>query len=146
MNITADKKTDDLLLIIKQAENEGDLKRYISDTTEYAGRSFTEYFEALLEERNISKADMVKRSGIERTYTYQLLNGTRVPGRDNLLRLCIGAQLTLEETTRCLEMLSLGILYAKNARDAVIIYAICRGMSVEETNALLYDMKKATLA
>ena len=145
MKETDTKKTDDLLAILKHAENEGDLKRYLRDTEDFTGLSFQTYFNRLLKASGISKASLVKRSGIERTYLYQLLNGTRSPGRDHLLRMCIGTGLTLEETTRCMEQLALGVLYAKNPRDAILICAINRGYTVDETNALLYDMKEATL-
>ena len=146
MEETNIKKTDDLLAILKHAETEGDLKRYLRDTGDCTGLSFQTYFNRLLEASGLTKAALVKRSGIARTYLYQLLNGTRCPGRDHLLRMCIGAGLTLEDTTRCLEQLSLGILYAKNPRDAIIIYSINRGYTVDETNTLLYDMKEATLS
>ena len=43
------------------------------------------------------------------------------------------------------EILQLGILYPKDIRDSIIIYSINRGMSVQETNELLYSKKEATL-
>ncbi len=140
------KKTSELLNILNRTSEQQALQRYIENIETDHSLSFTEYFSELLEQRKLSRAELVTRSGIERTYLYQLLNGTRSPGRDHLLRLSIGAGLSLEETTRCLELLSLGILYAKNPRDAVLIYCINRNMNLDETNALLYDMKEAPLS
>lgn len=140
MSKPSDKRTVELLEILNQAENSEGLKKYLEDTADYSNTDFHTYFNNLLEKKQISKSDMVQRSGIERTYLYHILNGSRTPGRDNTLRLCIGAGLSLEETMRCLELLSIGILYAKNKRDSIIIYSINRKFSVDETNSLLYEM------
>ncbi len=140
-----DKKTDDLLKILNRAETDEALASYMTETSDYKGVSFVDYFNALLEKEGISKAALVTRTGIERTYLYQLLNGTRQPSRDYAIAMCIAAGLNLEQTTRCLELLSEGILYAKNARDAIIIYAINREHSVDKTNELLFDMGEEPL-
>ncbi len=140
-----DKKTDDLLKILNRAETDEALARYMTETSDYKGVSFVDYFNSLLEKEGISKAALVTRTGIERTYLYQLLNGTRQPSRDYAIAMCIAAGLSLEQTTRCLELLSEGILYAKNARDAIIIYAINREHSVDKTNELLFDMGEEPL-
>ncbi len=139
------KKTIELLDILNHAENSEALKKYLEATNDYKSLNFTDYFNDLLSKKEINKSDMVKRSGIERTYLYHILSGDRLPGRDNALRLCIGAGLSLEETMRCLKLLSAGILYAKNKRDSIIIYAINRSFSVDETNSLLYEMQEKPL-
>ena len=145
MNQNKSKKTIELLEILNQAENSKELKRYIEDTNDYSKLNFTDYINELIQAKGINKSDMVNRSGIERTYLYHILSGDRLPGRDNALRLCIGVGLNLEETMRCLELLSVGILYAKNKRDSIIIYAINRSFSVDETNSLLYEMQEKPL-
>ena len=139
------KKTGELLEILNRAQTDEALQRYVSDTAGFTGVTFVDYFNSLLEKNGMGKAELVAKTGIERTYLYQLLNGTRQPSRDYILALCIGAGLSLEQTTRCLELLSEGVLYAKNARDAIIIYSINRGYSVNKTNELLFDMEKEPL-
>ena len=47
------------------------------------------------------------------------MKGTRKPGRDKLLRLSIGAGLTLRETTRVLELSEMATLYPKSRRDMI---------------------------
>ena len=142
--MSTQKKTADLLSILKDAETQGDLQRYIEDTAAYA-TDYVTYINELTHSRGIEKTDLIAATGIERTYLYQCLNGTRNPGRDYAIAICLAAKCTLEETTRCLELLSAGILYAKNKRDAILIYAINRSMSVNQTNELLFQMKEATL-
>ena len=140
------KKTSDLLEILNNTDSEEGLKRYVQDTADYAATDFLSYFIALLDENGISKAELVKKTGIERTYLYQLLNGQRTPTRDYLITMCIAAGLKLEQVTRCLELSQEGILYAKNKRDSVLIYAINRGYNVMQTNELLFEMNEELLA
>ena len=45
-----------------------------------------------------------------------------------------------------MELSEEGILYAKNKRDSVLIYAITRGYNVMQTNELLFEMHKELLA
>jgi hypothetical protein len=74
-----------------------------------------------------------------------MLNGTRKPGRDNALALCIAGKLNIAETVRYLELLELATLYPKDMRDSIIIYSINRGLTITETNELLYSKKEKTL-
>ena len=86
---------------------------------------------------------MFKKSEIDRTYAYQILNGTKPnPGRDKIIKLCIAGELSVKETTRALEIAKAGILYPREKRDAIILFAINNKLSVQDTNMLLdsYDL------
>ena len=77
---------------------------------------------------NLKKKDVIARSGVAESLGYRLLNGTKMTtDRDKIIGLCIGAQLTLEETDIALRLAGFGKLYSKNRRDAVIIYGIQNG-------------------
>ena len=138
------KNTSDFYNELKEADSERALDRIMSDKA-FRSISFVEYYNALIESRRLSKNKVIKISGISRTYAYQLLNGLRQPGRDNAIVLCIAGGFDLDETNRCLTLLKTGILYAKDPRDAIIIYSITNKMSLEDTNALLYRKKLEAL-
>jgi len=55
------------------------------------------------------------------------------------LALTIAAEMNIDEIEKCLILTQNGALYPKDSRDAVIIYAINRGLSLAETNSLLYS-------
>ena len=131
------KDTSDFYNELKEADSEKALDKIMHDNS-FKALSFVEYYNALIESRGLSKNKVIKASGISRTYAYQLLNGLRQPGRDNAIVLCIAGGLDIDETNRCLTLLKTGILYAKDPRDAIIIYSITNRMSLEDTNALLY--------
>ena len=82
---------------------------------------------------------MQKKSGIDRTYIYQIMDGSKNPGRDKIIAIAIACEMTLAECQRALEISQEGILYAKSRRDSLIIYAINKKLTIMELNALLEE-------
>ena len=66
------------------------------------------------------------------------MKGTRSPGRDKVLRLCLAAGLNLRETTRALELSGNAVLYARNRRDIILTVAVNQMADVDDTNLLLF--------
>ena len=47
----------------------------------FSDESISDYLQRLCFERNVELAQVIRRSGIDRTYGYQLFNGRRSPSR-----------------------------------------------------------------
>ncbi|MCR5148088.1 MAG: helix-turn-helix transcriptional regulator [Eubacterium sp.] len=139
------KNTEDFFNELNSAHSEGSLDRIISDPDINHDR-FHIYFCSILDSRGIDKKELVKRLNLSRTYIYQMLNGTRLPGRDNTLALCVSGTFDLTETNHCLTLIKASALYPKDTRDAVIIYGINNKLSIDDLNVLLIkkDMKPLT--
>ena len=60
-------------------------------------------------------------------------NGTRRPSRDKAIQLAFGFGLDVEETQGLLRAADKSVLYPRIKRDAAIIFAISRKMSLTET-------------
>ena len=134
------KKTDELLKILNDSH---DIDGVLQDhEEEFIQVSISEYLTALIEQKNLVKSEIIKRSGIDRVYGYQILNGTRTPSRDKLIQLSFGMQLGFRETQRLLAYNGFAQLYAKNRRDSIIIFAIKEKKSVIELNLLLDKNKE----
>ena len=74
--------------------------------------------------------EVFERAGISNTYGYKLVSGNKTTlKRDTILRLCLACRMNYFDVEEALECACLPLLRAKNARDAVIIAAFCRGMS-----------------
>lgn len=129
------KKTDELLKILNDSHDIGDVLQ--DHEEEFIQVSVSEYLTALIEQKNLVKSEIIKRSGIDRVYGYQILNGTRTPSRDKLIQLAFGMQLGFRETQRLLAYNGFAQLYAKNRRDSIIIFAIKEKKTVIELNILL---------
>ena len=74
---------------------------------------------------------------LDRSYGYQLFNGTRKPTQDFLLRLALLLKLREEEAQRLLKVAQRQPLYARNRRDAAVLYGLTHGLTADETQELL---------
>lgn len=109
-------------------------------------KSFPEYFESLEEVKTLGSSELIRRSSLERSYYYQIMKGTRSPGRDKVLRLCLAAGLTLRETTRALELSGNAPLYPKRRRDIILTVAVNQKAGVIDANLLLEKYGEEPLA
>ena len=101
--------------------------------------SLPEHLKLLLEQKGISRADVVRDSMLNRTYVYQIFDGRRMPSRNKLIAVAFGMHLSVEETQTMLKLSGYRNLYAKDARDAILLFALTQKKKVTETNELLYD-------
>lgn len=104
-----------------------------------------EYLRGLLAERGATVGDVVVRCGLDRSYAYQLFNGTRRPTRNFLLLLSLALGLEEPEAQRLLKIAGRPPLYARDRRDAGVLYALSHGLSPEETDSLLRGMEQEGL-
>ena len=132
--------TNELLNILHSTRSVSELNKYTDTISTQEGfSSFSEYFCAHLQINNILESEVICASQIQRNYAYQIINGTKNPGRDKALALCLAAHMTYEETQRALGLAYLGKLYPKRKRDSIIIFAIDKKISVQQVNELLYE-------
>ncbi len=108
--------------------------------------SFPEYFLSLASVQALTSGELIGRSALERSYYYQVMKGTRQPGRDKVLRLCLAAGLTLRETTRALELSGNAPLYSRRRRDIILTVAINQKAGVIDANLLLDKYGEEPLA
>lgn len=134
-------KTSDLMEKLQSTENTAELDRYLDEIRDKYPKDLSSYIKAILAEKGMSIADMQKKSGIDRTYIYQIMDGSKNPGRDKIIAMAVACKMTLPECQRALEIAQEGILYAKNRRDSLIIYAIGKKMNIVEINGLLDEYK-----
>ena len=100
----------------------------------------------LLQSRGLTVQDVIVRCNLDRSYGYQLFNGTRRPTRDFLLRLSLLLRLKEAEAQRLLKIAHRPVLYARNRRDAAVLYGLTHGMTLEETETLLRSLEEEGLA
>lgn len=108
---------------------------------EFDGMELTDYLRRLLEERQLGVREAIRRCNLERSYGYQLFNGTRKPTRDTLLTLAIQLELTEEETQRLLKLAGRPVLYARNRRDAALLYCLSHRLTPAQAEELLAELE-----
>ena len=100
----------------------------------------------ILEEHSITVGEAIQRCNLDRSYGYQLFNGTRRPTRDMLLTLSIHLGLAEEEVQRLLKLAGRPVLYARNRRDAAILYCLSHRLPPAEAEELLHGLEVDSLA
>ena len=95
-----------------------------------------------MKEKQAVRKDVINKSQLNYTYGYQILNGTRKPTKDKLIQICFGMGATVKETNRILMLADAGGLYSKNRRDCVIMFALNKGLSLQELNELLFELNE----
>lgn len=103
------------------------------------------YLRQLLESRGLTAKDVIRRCNLDRSYCYQLLNGTRVPSRELILLLALELCFTETETQRLLKLAQRPVLYARSRRDAAVLFGLTRGLGVEDVEELLRELGEESL-
>ena len=62
--------------------------------------TLSEYLMSLLKQGNLRRSDVVRDSGLEKAYVYQIFNGEKKPSRDKLIAITFGLHLPAEETPK----------------------------------------------
>lgn len=135
--------TEDMLAELLDAP---DPRRFIDQAAVGKVRSLSEYLNSLLQAKGLKRASVVHDAGINETFGYQIFTGSRHASRDNLLKIAFAMNLTLRETNRLLQAGGANELYCKNRRDAIIIFALSHGYSLQKTEEELYRFGEATIS
>lgn len=109
-------------------------------------KNLSEYLTDLLNERNLTKAEVIRKAELIDGYAYQIFSGLKTaPKRDKLICLSIGMGLSVNETNSVLKIAGLSPLYPKIKRDSIIIINMNNNKSVVEINEALYNEREDTL-
>lgn len=123
--------TTELLNILNQNPSLPELLQKIPDLT------FLDYLTMLLDTHHLSKSQLIQKTYLERTYAYQILNGTRLPKKDKVLQIAIALELDIHDTNILLTLSQNQTLYPKIKRDALIIFGLNHHYDIQKINELL---------
>ena len=135
----------------EQLENEigasDDVKKFLADNADNL-RQFTlaEYLKHLLDEKNLSAAQVIRDSQLDEGYARHIFGGRKNPAREKILSIALAMKLSPKETDYLLYYAGHEKLYARNPWDAVIIFALENGKDVLQTNELLTDLDMTLLS
>ncbi len=133
----ASPSTDELENELKTAAN---IEDYLSGNKKYMlSHNLPEHLEMLLSQKGLRKADVVRGSLLDRSYVYQIFSGEKTPSRDKLIAIAFGLHLSDVETQKMLKLSGNRELYARDERDAMILFALHQKKSVFDVNELLFN-------
>lgn len=85
-----------------------------------------------MEEKGITRTELIRRLDIDRSYGYQLLNGTRKPTRTHIIQIGLLFGLDMEQFQRLLKTAKKKPLYVRDLFDAKVFYAVKHKMDFEK--------------
>ncbi|MGY3778929.1 helix-turn-helix domain-containing protein [Isobaculum melis] len=138
-----EKDTDKLHHELKKSDDF--FETFAQNTEHFVENTVMFYLNEWLEEKKLTKAQVIRRSAMSEVTGYQYFDGKRNPSRERLIALCFGLGLNDEEANQLLKKSGYARLYAKHVWDAVIIYGLAKDYSIEETNLLLFEKGLDTL-
>lgn len=133
------KSTTELLELLKKSSNISDFVEKASSEL-IAIEPLHQYLNTLLDEKKIKKSEVIKRSGLDRGYVYDIFAGKKLPSRDKVLAICFAMELSEEEVQRLLKYTGYPMLYARVERESIILFALQHKLSLTDVNELLYEM------
>jgi len=127
-----EKKTTEMLEEILLNAKTGDIEVVFAENADRfaaSDRPFAAYMRARFKEKGIRQQDIFLKADISEGYGYKIISEEkRTRQRDTILRICLAAGFTLDETQRALKLYGMPALYARIPRDAVLIIAINTGI------------------
>lgn len=116
------------------------------DAHEFPAVTLPEFLERMLEKKRLKRSRVVRMADLNETFGYQIFTGARNPSRDKVLQIAFAMALSLRETNRALMAAGASSLDPKCRRDAIIIFCIDQGCSLQKVNEELYRLGEDTVS
>ena len=132
--------------IVKELGLSPDFQTFYNENKEYmVSDDLVQLLAELLHSKGLRKSQVIKSSELSEVYGYQIFSGLRMPERKKLLCLAVGMGLNIDEAQQLLKCAGYPQLYVKKPFDSVVLFGLCKGLSVVEINELLYKYSLETL-
>lgn len=138
----AERLTEEVLQELLDAPS---LDEFI-DAHEFPAVTLPEFLERMLEKKGLKRSRVVRMADLNETFGYQIFTGARNPSRDKVLQIAFAMALSLRETNRALMAAGASSLDPKCRRDAIIIFCIGQGCSLQKVNEELYRLGEDTVS
>ncbi len=127
--------------ILEKLKNRKSLTEILDENKAmFSNMSIGEYISAEITRKNFTKAKIIKASGINKRFFFDILSGKKSPNRRYIIRIFLALQLDFNDVQWYLRATDYPQLYARNKRDAVIIYCINKKLSVDACNKMLNNI------
>ena len=115
------------------------------DGREFPAETLAGFLGHMLEKKHLKRSRVVRMADLNETFGYQIFTGARNPSRDKVLQIAFAMALTLRETNRAHIAAGTSSLNPKCRRDAIIIFCIGQGCSLQKVNEELYRLGEETV-
>lgn len=135
------KTTKELLNELNEARDNKGLEDFlVKNQSEMLDTTLQEYLEQCLKKYRLRKGDVIARGELS-NYAYEIFRGEKETDRDRLIQICLGFPLEIEEVQKVLYLGKRQLLYARNERDAYVLFALKNGYDIHWLNDVLYNQE-----
>lgn len=132
--------------IVEELSLSPDFKTFYSENKDYMVKeNLSVLLDKLIKKYGLKKSQIIRAAEISEVYAYQIFSGLRVPERKKLLCIAVAMELPLGEVQILLKSAGYSMLYVKLPFDSILLYGICKKLSVVEINEILYEYGLETL-
>lgn len=132
--------------IVEELGLSPDFKTFYSENKDYMVKEdLSQLLDELIAKYDLKKSQVIRAAEMSEVYAYQIFSGLRVPERKKLLCIAVAMELPLDEVQTLLKSAGYPTLYVKLPFDSILLYGICKKLSVVEINEILYEYGLETL-
>lgn len=130
----------DTAKIVEELGLSPDFKTFYNENKDYMIKeNLSTLLDKLIKKHNLKKSEIIRNAEMSEVYAYQIFSGLRIPERKKLLCIAIAMGLSLDDVQYLLKSAGYSPLYVKLPFDSIILYGICKKLSVVKINELLYE-------
>lgn len=130
----------DTAKIVEELGLSPDFKTFYNENKDYMIKEdLSTLLDKLIKKHNLKKSEIIRNAEMSEVYVYQIFSGLRIPERKKLLCIAIAMELSLDDVQYLLKSAGYSPLYVKLPFDSIILYGICKKLSVVKINELLYE-------
>ncbi len=138
--------TKDTAKIVEELGVCPDFQTFYDENRDYIiTEDLSALLDKLMKKYNLKKSQVIRAAEMSEVYAYQIFSGLRVPERKKLLCLAVAMALPLDEVQTLLKSAGYPTLYVKLPFDSIVLYGICKKLTVVEINELLFEYGLETL-
>lgn len=121
-----------------QLDSTGSITEFLQENkAAFVSKPIGEFVKAEIKKRKLSKAKVVRNSGINKRYFLDILSGAKTPARRYIIRIFLALELDIKDAQWYLNACAYPQLYTRNKADSIIIYCFHHHLSVCDCNAML---------
>lgn len=102
---------------------------------------FSNYIQEILEDKKVKRSQLIRALNLDRNYGYQILNGTRLPTKQQIIHIGLYLKLSVDQVQRMLTLCERESLYVRRPEDAKIVHCLEHKIDYENACEFIWGEK-----
>lgn len=134
------KNTEELVYELEQAKTTQEFQEFLkTNDVEMHRDSFGDYVIKLCAKYELTPSFIQTQIAISKSQFYSLINGTRNPSKESVIKIVFGLKVNVNEANELLRAAGLHALDPRNREDAIIMFGIEKKKDASKIEELLQE-------